>query len=135
MAELAKFIQAEMDKREMSQRQFAKFIKVSPSAVNQHVSETTREDGDPSLAFLRALSRGVGVPLPRLLAIAFPEIKEELGFPTKDDLSDDEYRLLIAYRDWDLSAAAKLFADRATALVQEALGQDAIDAIIKKARS
>ena len=136
MAELAKFITAMMKQKKMSEREFAKHIGVAASTLNLHVSEGTRSENDPSLMFLRRLSAGTGIPITRILALAFPDMKEELGLDTQpDELSVNELRLLNAYREWDLATAATLFAERAAEIIAESLGQEAMDAIVKKVRN
>lgn len=121
MAELARFIQAEMRSRKMSARAFADFIGVAASTISQHVNERTREESEPSIEFLRALSAKTGVKLSRILRLAFPEMKGELEISkAESELSDEQLRLLAAYENWDIDTAANLFAERGAALVAEA---------------
>lgn len=69
---LSSFIQQEMQKRHMSQRQFAMMVGVSNQTISRAVS-FNNDNFDPSLEFLAKLARATHVDICTLVALIYPE--------------------------------------------------------------
>lgn len=75
---LAAFIRAEMDRREMSQRQFAELCGVSSATLNGYLKG---KGIDPTLGTLKKLAKATNVDLVTLIDLAFPG-ELHLSFPS-----------------------------------------------------
>lgn len=69
-----KFLDTEMQKREMSMRQFAEFIDVAATTVTRMMDQA--EPKKPGLDVLIKISKATHVSLPALVAMAYPDVSE-----------------------------------------------------------
>jgi transcriptional regulator with XRE-family HTH domain len=87
---LREFIREEMNKRDMSARQFADLLGVAPSTITTHLDD--KSNTEPTLSFLRKLARQTGVPLASIIAMAFPDVAGEIS-----DIPPDVLLLAIRF--------------------------------------
>ena len=87
---LADFINAEMDKRKMSQREFAKLIGVNQSTLSRTIGP---DKATPSLELLIKLANNTGASLVGLMKIAFPDAPIELPDVQSQLIADRIMRL------------------------------------------
>lgn len=73
---LRDFILEEMKRRQMSEREFAKFAGVSHSTVNRAVDE--RNPAAPGIEFILKLSKATHTNLETLVSIAYPDLVEDV---------------------------------------------------------
>ena len=85
MTALTQFIDDQIALRQMTEREFARFVKVSNSTISRARGDNPPE---PSLEFLVKLSKATGHSLLSILKLAFPEA----------DLAVDEQTLILAER-------------------------------------
>ncbi len=75
---LGEFIQREIDRRHLSNRQFADLLGVSHTIINKFLDHGSKDVGEPSLDFLVKLGKGTGTNPLVLLALADPRIADSL---------------------------------------------------------
>jgi hypothetical protein len=80
---LGEFLYSEMRRRRMGVNEFSRLVGVGHSMISNHISD---EPPTPNMKFLRQLSKGTSMPLVDLLAIAFPEVREELKVDPAADM-------------------------------------------------
>ena len=97
----------------------------------RQISDRESKDGVMTSSSLVAIAKELEVSIDWLCGLTGTD---ELHGHLQRALSDEENRLLAAYRDWDIHSAASLFAERASAIIADTLGQEAMDAVIKKLR-
>ena len=100
MTGLGKFIAEEIRRRQMSDREFARFVGVSSSTISRTLSE---EAPKPTIEFLEKLSKATNVSVGSLLALILPESHADI---------DPEARILaerIANLPEDKRAIAETF--------------------------
>lgn len=69
---LSGFIQSEMQKRNMSARQFAQFIGVSHGTINRFLDFGTKDVGYPSVDFMFKLAKATETDVGTLMAMIEP---------------------------------------------------------------
>jgi transcriptional regulator with XRE-family HTH domain len=67
------FLKSEMERRNVSIREFASLVKVSHTTIQRFVDDKSTKRYVPTLDFLDKLAAATGVSLNTLLAICFPE--------------------------------------------------------------
>jgi transcriptional regulator with XRE-family HTH domain len=92
---LHEFIEEEMSRRGMGVNEFARLCGVGHSMISKYV-KPKGPTPTPTVKFLRSLSKGTGVPLSVVLAIAFPEIREETKI---DPVAELIARRIMKFRD------------------------------------
>lgn len=75
------FILAEMNKREMSARQFASFIGVSHGTVNRFLDFGKKDVGYPSIDFIEKLAIATDTKLSTIMGLILPQLADR----DKDD--------------------------------------------------
>jgi len=90
METLRDFVIAEIDKRHMSVREFARLVGVANVSISAVINPGKREVKSPSIDFLLKLAKATNTNALILLVLAYPEIKpyfEALtGRPASDTL-------------------------------------------------
>lgn len=74
-AAFGRFLQQQIDSRNMSHNDFAKVLGVSQSTISRYISGV---DSEPSLGVLRKISQAIGIPLGSLIAMAYPDVATDL---------------------------------------------------------
>lgn len=72
MSEFKDFLQNEMQRRDMSARQFAEFVDVAPTTITRCVDEKNPQL--PGLDFLMKLAKATGASITSLVAMAYPDL-------------------------------------------------------------
>ena len=103
----SEFLVAEMKRRDMSQREMARWLEVSSQTVNRLVDP--RSPDDPSIMILLRVSEKTGVSLLALVEMAYPD----------------------AVRASDLSADSRIIAQRIEALPDDM--REAVIALLSRA--
>lgn len=95
---LRDFIRQQMDMRHMSEREFAKFVGVSPGTINSYLVKTPL----PGMEFLIKLSDSTGISLVTVITYAYPLTADRLGIKPEVALMSElltqlseEYRGLV----------------------------------------
>jgi transcriptional regulator with XRE-family HTH domain len=70
------FILAEMRERDMSAREFARFIGISPTVINKFLNYGEKEVGYPSVDFLLKLAKATETDVGALMRMLDPELDE-----------------------------------------------------------
>lgn len=70
---LSDFIQNEMNQRQMSMREFGRFVGVSDAAISRHVAG---KGGTPSEELLVKLCKATGANVVAVFALAYPDVAE-----------------------------------------------------------
>ncbi len=94
---IGKFVSAEVAKRKLSAIKFAEEVDVATSTITEVINGKT---SSPSLPFLRKLATYTKVPLPVLIALAYPDAADEINEVPAEDL-------MLAIRLHQLSPALK----------------------------
>lgn len=100
---LSEFLIAEMNKRKLSQREFATLMGIDYSTISKHISGKIAK---PSLDFLVRLSEGTHTNLQTVIAFAYPEVADKMKFdPEILLLAERLDRLPEDVKEFILSAA------------------------------
>jgi transcriptional regulator with XRE-family HTH domain len=73
---LRDFLLSEMSQRDMSAREFARFIGVSHGTINRFLDYGEKDVGYPSVDFLLKLARATGTDVGALMRMLDPELDE-----------------------------------------------------------
>lgn len=98
---LGDFILTEMEKRDMSARQFAQFIGVSHGTINRFVDFGSKDVGYPSIDFIEKLAVATQTPISMIMELILPHLANQ------DIDSPDSEALLIAQQLQRLSEAER----------------------------
>ncbi len=71
---LGKFILAEMDRRQMSAREFARFVGVTHKTINKFINYGAKDVGYPSMDFIAKLAQTTGTDPCYLLELIIPDV-------------------------------------------------------------
>lgn len=85
MTEFQKFLQQEMDKRDLSQNAFAALVGVSSGMMSNHM----KQDGTApplSLGFLKQVAQATNTSLITLLKLAYPDLPRNLLVDLEPDV-------------------------------------------------
>lgn len=90
---IRQFIKDEMDKRQMSNREFGDLVGVSHTTIGRAIDET--KPSEPTLDFLAKLAKGTNRDLLSLVEIAYPDVA--------DATRPDPSTIILAQRFEELS--------------------------------
>ena len=76
---LIEFLELEIQKRGLSQREFAKEVGVSHRTINKLLDKTAKKQPSASATLLLKISKATGVNIVTLMALAYPDVAESIN--------------------------------------------------------
>jgi transcriptional regulator with XRE-family HTH domain len=114
---LGDFLLSEINRRDMSIREFARFIGVNHQTVNKFMDYGTKDVGQPSVEFLIKLARGTNTHIGYIMSLIEPEV----AMLPEDEM--DERTLLLAQKYNRLSDSKRELVERFVQLLDEATSE------------
>jgi transcriptional regulator with XRE-family HTH domain len=114
---LGEFLLKEINRRDMSIREFARFVNVNHQTINKFLDYGTKDVGNPSVEFLIKLARATNTHIGYIMSLIEPDVA---ALP-EDEF--DAHTLLYARKYQSLSLKERQLVERFTELLQEAAGE------------